>query len=306
MTHGNSGGPVLDEQGRVVGVATFGSVDPQTGREVAGLNFAVPVSVVSEMLKRAKVRPVEGAATEKYRLALDAFEKHWYKRALPLFKEVQRLDPAHPLVSKFIKDSQRAIAQGRDQTPREILGLPFVPVVASAALLGLLTVTIPARGLARRRRRARGRAGPGAPAQPGSAWPGAGWPEPGPSGQPDLPAWPDLPARPGPSARPGTAVYPVPTAPIGFNPNGNGSPAPAMAAGQATAAQPSAVQAWRPPSADDTAELPVATPAGRWDGHVPERRRPRQASPSLDCPSCGQPNPATNRFCEQCWSALRS
>src|SRR6266542_4442911 len=50
MTHGNSGGPVFDEQGRVVGVATLGSVDPSTGREISGLNFAVPASIVNELL----------------------------------------------------------------------------------------------------------------------------------------------------------------------------------------------------------------------------------------------------------------
>jgi serine protease Do len=47
----------------VVGVATFGSVDPNTGREVAGLNFAVPVSVVNELLSQANLTPAEGAAT---------------------------------------------------------------------------------------------------------------------------------------------------------------------------------------------------------------------------------------------------
>ena len=77
MTHGNSGGPVFDEQGKVTGVATFGSVDPQTGREVAGLNFAVPVSVVRELLARANVTTVEGTGTRSYRQALDAFDRHW-------------------------------------------------------------------------------------------------------------------------------------------------------------------------------------------------------------------------------------
>ncbi len=149
MTHGNSGGPVFDEQGRVIGVATFGSVDPRTGREVAGLNFAVPVSVVSELLSRIHVKPVEGTATLTYRLALDAFDKSWYKRALPLFRNVKALDPSHPLVEKFIKDSETAIAQGRDRTPREVLGLPLPFFAALLAVIGLLAIGV-AVALARR------------------------------------------------------------------------------------------------------------------------------------------------------------
>ncbi len=99
MTHGNSGGPVFDDQGRVVGVATFGSVDLQTGQEVSGFNFAVPASVVREFLAKAHVTPTEGLTTHKFDLALDAYDKHWYKRALPLFNAVKQLDPGHPLVA---------------------------------------------------------------------------------------------------------------------------------------------------------------------------------------------------------------
>lgn len=50
MTHGNSGGPALDESGRVIGIATFGSVDPNTGQEIGGLNFIVPTSIIKEFV----------------------------------------------------------------------------------------------------------------------------------------------------------------------------------------------------------------------------------------------------------------
>jgi serine protease Do len=294
MTHGNSGGPVFDEHGKVVGVATFGSVDPQTGREVAGLNFAVPVSVVNELLSRAKVKPVEGVATEKYRLALDAFERHWYKRALPLFKEVKRLDPAHPTVGKLIKDSEKAIAQGRDQTPREILGLPLT-YFAALVVVGLLAVAVLVTARARRRRRRRRqreRLG-GAVAdtlwgEPGSA-PGSAWaPAPDPATATGWAPAPD-PATatgwaPAPPLYPQGAQDPAsgshapvepsewwsaePYAPVGFRAGGNGSPVPTTAAGQPAQA-PQAPQAPRPPQApapepepwwpaeDQTAELPV-------------------------------------------------
>src|SRR6266542_3529979 len=160
MTHGNSGGPVFDEQGRVVGVATLGSVDPSTGREISGLNFAVPASIVNELLHHASVTASEGPAGSAYRQALDAIDKQWYKRSLPLLQRVKALDPGHPLASKLIKDAQTAIRQGRDRTPREILGLPVV-VFASAAgvavvvLVGLGVLALRSRRRRRRRQRRR-------------------------------------------------------------------------------------------------------------------------------------------------------
>jgi len=48
------------------------------------------------LLSRANLKPVEGAATRQYRLALDAFDKQWCKRALPLFNNVKALDPTQP------------------------------------------------------------------------------------------------------------------------------------------------------------------------------------------------------------------
>jgi serine protease Do len=205
MTHGNSGGPVLDEQGRVVGVATVGSVDPNTGREVAGLNFAVPASIVKDLLGHANVTATEGQATRLYREALDAFDKQWYKPTVPLFEQVKALDPGHPLVTKLLNDSRTAIREGRDRTPLEILGLP---VLVFGSLAAVVVVGVVGGGtrllVSRRRRRRRSRSGPtgpgtgwdsqpgGWPAQPSQAW-GADAAEPWPP-QPAQ-AWDPQPAR---------------------------------------------------------------------------------------------------------------
>jgi serine protease Do len=309
MTHGNSGGPVFDEQGRVVGVATFGSVDPNTGREVAGLNFAVPVSVVSELLSQASVRPVEGAATSNYRLALDAFERQWYQRALPLFKEVKALDPAHPSVDRFIAASQAAISEGRDRTPREILGLPLPLVVAVAASVGLVVAGVLV--AVRRRRVARRRAVPGVslfepgpiPASvPSASRPAAletrgsaeqsDWLDRQTAAAPPQPWWPPEESAIEPSAPLGRDLAPRSDA------DGQAVP-PHRGRHERQPGQ-------RIASADPTrsAEAARATPTGWWDDAPLAHPRVHQAPAPLVCWNCGHRSPAGLRFCEKCWTLL--
>jgi serine protease Do len=300
MTHGNSGGPVFDEQGRVIGVATFGSVDPSTGREVAGLNFAVPVSVVSQLLSQAGVRPVEGAATSKYRLALDAFGRQWYKRALPLFKSVKALDPAHPSVDRLIAASQTAISQGRDRTPREILGLPVVLFAAVAASVGLLVtgllVAVP-----RRRRRARRHRVPAmAAAQPGPI-------------PPPVPGAPPAALEAGAAAAHSEWFDQPPVRAVGptepYGPIAGDDGALAAAAGQPAPRyrgrhepQPgrrvAAAEPARPGQPAPT------TPAGWWDGGQWQHPQVRQTPAALACRHCGHRSPPNLRFCERCWTLL--
>ncbi len=231
MTHGNSGGPVLDEQGRVVGVATVGSVDPNTGREVAGLNFAVPASIVKDLLGHANVTATEGQATSMYREALDAFDKQWYKPTLPLFEQVKALDPGHPLVGKLLNDSRTAIREGRDRTPLEILGLSALVFGSLAAVVVVGVVGGGTRLLVSRRRRRRSRTDPTGPGtgwgsqpgewgtQPSQAW-GAETAEPWPS-QPSR-AWDPQPAQAW-DAQPGAA----PAAAAAAGPQWGMPPAPA-------------------------------------------------------------------------------
>jgi serine protease Do len=340
MTHGNSGGPVFDEQGRVVGVATFGSVDPNTGREVAGLNFAVPVSVVNELLSGANLRPVEGPATSKYRLALDAFDKRWYKRALPLFKNVKALDPTHPSVDKFISASEAAISQGRDRTPREILGLPVALFVVLTASVGLLVagilVTAPGR---RRRRLARRRAvparsavqpGPIPPSLPGASRPAAletrvaaeqsdwsdhqsfraaGATDPGSSTAGDDGGWG---RAAGQAAAPSQPWWPPeewttePSAPPGSHvapqPDVDGQSPPRHRG------RHERHPGRRSASSDPTwpSEPARTAPVGRWESRPREHPRVQQAPAPLVCRNCGHRSPPSLRFCEQCWTLLGS
>ena len=45
-THGNSGGPVLNDKGKVIGMVTFGS-------DVSGFIFIIPSETITQYLRQA-------------------------------------------------------------------------------------------------------------------------------------------------------------------------------------------------------------------------------------------------------------
>lgn len=111
---GNSGGPVLDKQGRVVGIAAF-QVGDTEGSERA--NFIVPIGVVREFLQRANVNPAESMASQLYREALHDVERQHYKAALEKLEQVEALRAGVPAVYELRQRAQLGILEGRDRTP---------------------------------------------------------------------------------------------------------------------------------------------------------------------------------------------
>lgn len=140
ITHGNSGGPVSNEQGEVIGLATFGSIDQQRGQEVQGMNFIVPVTIVKEFIKKADVKPEMSDISLAYEAALDLFDKEWYKKALVKFKEVKDMNNSFPFVDKFIEETETNIEKGLDKEPK---GLdPMYYYIGGGALLLILGLVL--------------------------------------------------------------------------------------------------------------------------------------------------------------------
>ena len=121
ITHGNSGGPVMNEQGEVVGLATFGSIDYQRQAEVQGMNFIVPSTIVQEFIKKAKIDPEMSDISLVYEDAMSLFDKSRYKKALEKFQEVKEMNGSFPFIDKMIKDTEKNIEKGLDKEPKDMM-----------------------------------------------------------------------------------------------------------------------------------------------------------------------------------------
>ncbi len=118
ITHGNSGGPVMNEQGEVIGLATFGSIDQQRGQEVQGMNFIVPSTIVYEYIDKANIEPGMSEISLAYEEALDLFDDARYKKALVKFDEIKEMNPSFPFIDKMIQDTKKQIDKGLDKEPK--------------------------------------------------------------------------------------------------------------------------------------------------------------------------------------------
>ncbi|MEB3778895.1 MAG: trypsin-like peptidase domain-containing protein [Desulfurococcales archaeon] len=134
VTHGNSGGPVVNSEGVVVAVTSFGSVDPTgSGREVPGFNFFVPSSLVWEMMARNNVDNTQDVVMQYFEEGLRLYYTRHYSAALEKFRAVKELFPGFPYVDDYIADSQAAIARGEDVPLRSFDATLLIGVIAVIA-----------------------------------------------------------------------------------------------------------------------------------------------------------------------------
>jgi S1-C subfamily serine protease len=121
ITHGNSGGPVMNEYGEVIGLATFGSIDYQRQAEVQGMNFIVPSTIVEEYIRKARIEPDMSDISLTYEEAMDLYDESRYKKALEKFDEVKGMNASFPFIDKMISDTERKIERGYDKEPKDMM-----------------------------------------------------------------------------------------------------------------------------------------------------------------------------------------
>jgi len=139
VTHGNSGGPVLDRLGHVLGIVSFGKTDNQ-GNLLPGQGYFVPVSILRQVLQKASVKAAPGTLTSLYYQALSQGDFRHYRNELPLLTAVQAGSAQQVYVKDDILATQSAILVGRDQTPPKLS--PYLPDAAGATGVAFLVLVM--------------------------------------------------------------------------------------------------------------------------------------------------------------------
>jgi serine protease Do len=127
ITHGNSGGPAFDPDGKAIGIATFGA------QEASGFNFFVPIDTAMEFVRQAGAPPESGAFDETWHAALDAMAGHHWFRAHELIGHVLEIMPGEP-------DAVRLQVVAAQEEQREVPQWPWIAGggVLLVAVLGLI------------------------------------------------------------------------------------------------------------------------------------------------------------------------
>lgn len=189
---GNSGGPLFNESGEVVGINTFGMIDASSGGQVAGMNFAVPISIAKQFLNEINVTPSESGFTANFRDALGAYNSGDYNTALELLRGINETNPGFPVVQELLAEArQEADANPQPDTTEAVStidqtgveerapGMPAIAIyIGGAVLLAVIVILIIL--LTRKKKPAMAAAGAGQtgipvqPAAPMASHPSAG------------------------------------------------------------------------------------------------------------------------------------
>ncbi|MCL1835436.1 MAG: trypsin-like peptidase domain-containing protein [Oscillospiraceae bacterium] len=104
---GNSGGPLFNAKGEVVGINTFGLID-DSGAGIAGFYFSVPISTVKTYLHELNITPTESKFTSDFKTALSCYNSGDYATALDLLRGINETNPGYPVVQELLADSRAA------------------------------------------------------------------------------------------------------------------------------------------------------------------------------------------------------
>jgi S1-C subfamily serine protease len=133
--HGNSGGPVLDDSGNVIGIATY-TIDGG-GAGNGTFNYVRDIADLKALASKNGIRLNTVSQTQLlWQQAIAAFNTSHYSKALQYFNRVRVLYPQHPTVDSFVTRSESNIQAGKD-----VKDFP-IAILAGGVAIALVLVAV--------------------------------------------------------------------------------------------------------------------------------------------------------------------
>lgn len=127
--HGNSGGPALDDDGSVVGIATYTADGSGDGDGI--FNYIRDIKDLTDLAASNNITFDTNSATQtEWQKGISYFYSSHYTKALASFQKVKILYPNDSRVAEFIAASQTRIANGEN-----VVDFPLIPVLIAAAVI---------------------------------------------------------------------------------------------------------------------------------------------------------------------------
>jgi hypothetical protein len=141
---GMSGGPVIDDSGRVVGLISFSLV--QASGE-SGAKYLRTIDDIKAALADAGVTPARGPVDDAFASAMDLFWGNHFTAAVPELQKVLGVYPGHPLATDYLAQAQAKAGTSEDvplaaASPASKGGGGGFPVWAIAAIAAGAVVVI--------------------------------------------------------------------------------------------------------------------------------------------------------------------
>ena len=115
---GNSGGPLFNEAGEVIGINTFGMLESGGGM-APGMNFAIPISIAKQFLNEINVTPSESEFTRQFREAKSLFDTEKYAEALGILRTLNEINPGYPVIADLLSQASAKVSSLQQETTVE-------------------------------------------------------------------------------------------------------------------------------------------------------------------------------------------
>lgn len=145
-SHGNSGGPAIDDQGNAIGLLTYRYVDSQTGN--AAKSYIRDIADFTDLAHHEAV-PIDSSSktSEIWLSGLKNYSHNHYSAALKDFNKVSALYPPHRLAGTYIFSSKKAIANGQDVKDIPVNVLLIALGISVLAVAGAVYIIVRHNGL---------------------------------------------------------------------------------------------------------------------------------------------------------------